>query len=147
MPLDERLGNLIKQAEQAVIGTKTHVLKPFSLTVPQYAALAVLAEQPGISGAHLARLCGVTAQAMNGVVTLLEQRGLVERIPSEDHAKVLLARLTSAGASTLHAADAVAVAVERQLAAAYSDEDRARLRSLLQTAIDTLSQIRQEAAP
>lgn len=146
MPLDERIGNVIKRAEQAVIAAKTAVLRPFGLTVPQYAALVALAEQPGISGARLARLCGVSAQAMNGVIGLLEQRGLIRREPSPDHGRVLLARLTRAGHALLRSADARAVAVERRLAAAYTGAEREQLCRLLETAVATLDEARQELA-
>ncbi len=71
LPFEQRLGTLIKQAEHALMAEKNRVLRPFGLTVPQYSALLILSEHPLISGARLARWCGVTAQAMNGVVNLL----------------------------------------------------------------------------
>ncbi|WP_322762471.1 MarR family transcriptional regulator [Frankia sp. Cr2] len=139
LPFEQRLGTLIKQAEQALIAEKSRVLHPFDLTVPQYSALLLLTENPGVSSARLARLVGVTAQAMNSVITLLEQRALVSRTPSPDHGKVLLIRLTRAGSALLRRADEQAVAVEQRLAAAFSQPDLARFREQLATAIEVLA--------
>jgi DNA-binding MarR family transcriptional regulator len=139
LPSALRLGNQIKQCEQALMAEKHRVLRPFDLTVPQYAALLVLSENPRISGAQLARRCGVTAQAMNGVVALLERRGLISRTRSEDHAKVLLLRLTRSGTAMLRKAYREAVAVERRLMDAFGPEQLEALRSLLGIAAATLS--------
>lgn len=146
LPSALRLGSQIKQCEQALIAEKQRVLRPFDLTVPQYAALLTLSESPRISGAQLARRCGVTAQAMNGVVALLERRGLVSRTPSEDHAKVLLLRLTRTGQALLRRADPQAVAVERRLMGAFSAAQLAELRGLLDTALKTLREPGADAA-
>lgn len=139
LPFEQRLGTLIKQAEQALMAEKNRVLRPFGLTVPQYSALLILSEQPAISSARLARLCGVTAQAMNGVVGLLEQRGLINRSQSADHAKVFLLGLTHAGAAVLKQADQEAVGVERRLADAYTAADLGQLRTHLAAAVGALS--------
>ena len=139
LPSTLRLGNQIKQCEQALIAEKHRVLKPFDLTVPQYAALLTLSENPRISGAQLARRCGVTAQAMNGVVALLERRGLISRTRSEDHAKVLLLRLTRNGTTLLRKADREAVAVERRLMDAFTPTQLDQLRALLTLATETLA--------
>ncbi|MBG0829221.1 MarR family transcriptional regulator [Planomonospora sp. ID67723] len=134
-----RLGNTIKRAEQALIAEKTRVLRPFGLTVPQYAALLTLSLAPGISGARLARLCLVTPQSMTTVLKTLESRRLIERRPSPDHAQVLVTRLTPEGQALFDRADAAAVAVERRLLEAYAPEERDLLRGLLDRAITTLS--------
>ncbi|HEY5834711.1 MarR family winged helix-turn-helix transcriptional regulator [Streptomyces sp.] len=142
-----RLGNQIKQCEQALVGEKHRVLRPFGLTVPQYAALLAVWESPQISGAQLARRCGVTAQAMNGVVALLEDRGLITRSHSADHAKVLLIRLTRSGRNLLRQADQAAIAVERRLMQAFTDSELDSLRVLLDTAIGALAAERPGAVP
>ena len=60
----ERLGLVIKRAEQALIAEKTRVLQEFHLTVPQYAVLLVLRQTSEASAAQLARACLVTPQTM-----------------------------------------------------------------------------------
>lgn len=139
IPTGLRLGNLIKQCEQALIAEKHRALHPFDLTVPQYAALLALSESPRISGAQLSRRCGVTPQAMNGVISLLEGRGLITRAKSEVHAKVLIIQLTPAGRALLRKADHEAVRVERRLMAVFTAEQLADFRAQLDTAIKALT--------
>ncbi|MDX6237473.1 MAG: hypothetical protein QOG10_2288, partial [Kribbellaceae bacterium] len=57
MSFEERLGSHLKRVEQELGVAKLAAVKPAGLTVPQYAALFVLDEQPGISAAELARRC------------------------------------------------------------------------------------------
>lgn len=139
LPTGLRLGNLIKQCEQALIAEKHRALHGFDLTVPQYAALLALSESPRISGAQLSRRCGVTPQAMNGVISLLEGRGLIVRTRSEVHAKVLIIQLTPGGRALLRKADQEAVQVEQRLMGAFTGEQLAEFREHLNTAIEALS--------
>ncbi|MFD7625021.1 MarR family winged helix-turn-helix transcriptional regulator [Streptomyces sp. NPDC059851] len=131
MPPEERIGSHVKRAEQALLAAKNTALKPSAVTVPQYAALLWLAEKPGISAAALARLCGVTPPTMTTVLKNLQERGLIERSPHEWHRNVLETRLTPEGRAVMEQADAAAVAVERALAAEFSDEERELLVQLL----------------
>jgi DNA-binding MarR family transcriptional regulator len=136
--LDARLGAFLKRAEQALIADKSRVLKPFGLSVPQYTVLHALSFAP-LSGAQLARVCGVTPQSMASLLSTMESKKLVERTPSDVHAQVLVARLTRTGQATFRKADAAALAVEAGLSAAFSPEEETSLRALLCRAIDTLS--------
>jgi DNA-binding MarR family transcriptional regulator len=131
MPADERLGLDIKRAEQALIAAKQAAVRPAGLTVPQYATLFALADNPGISGAALARACLVTPQAMTVVLKNLEERGLIERSPHPWHRNVLETRLTEAGRAALKAADERAVVIEREIADEFSAVEREQLRGLL----------------
>ncbi|KQC38807.1 MarR family transcriptional regulator [Frankia sp. ACN1ag] len=134
----ERLGLAIKRAEQVLIAEKTRVLRPFGLTVPQYAAMVAIAATPGISGARAARQCHVTPQTMAVVLAALEAKGLIERQPSDDHAQVLVTRLTRVGHALFRRADAAALAVEERLAAAFSDTELVTLRELLVRAAEAI---------
>ncbi|WP_256672983.1 MarR family winged helix-turn-helix transcriptional regulator [Nocardia cyriacigeorgica] len=131
MPADERIGSYVKRAEQALNAAKNAALKPAGVTVAQYAALLYLAENPGISAAALARLCGVTPPTMNTVLTNLVDRGLIERTPHAWHKNVLETRLTEAGEAVMRDADVRAVAVERAVAAGFTAGERQTLIDLL----------------
>jgi DNA-binding MarR family transcriptional regulator len=134
-----RLGHVIKRAEQALIAQKSAVLRPFDLTVPQYATLMTLSYSPGSSGAQLARACMVTPQTMATVLGNLETKGLIRRDPSSVHKKVLVTELTRSGRTVLADADAAARTVEDRLAAEFDREDREQLLSLLERAIKVLA--------
>ncbi|WP_088979314.1 MarR family winged helix-turn-helix transcriptional regulator [Micromonospora coxensis] len=131
MPPEERLGLDIKRAEQTLMSAKSAALRDSGLTVAQYAALSVLAGNPGISGAALARACLVTPQAMAAVLKTLEERALVARSRHPWHQHVLETRLTDAGRDLLAHADRAAVRIERRLADEFTAEERQALRDLL----------------
>jgi len=131
MSFEERLGSHLKRVEQELNSAKTAAVKPAGLTVPQYAALFVLDDQPGISAAELARRCLVTPQTMTTILRNLEAAGLVERTPHPLHRHVIETRSTPAGRKALDQADERAAAVERRLAAAFTADELDTLRSLL----------------
>ncbi|WP_158883268.1 MarR family winged helix-turn-helix transcriptional regulator [Amycolatopsis anabasis] len=136
--LETRLGTFLKRSEQALMAEKHRVLKPFGLSVPQYAALNALSVAP-LSGAQLARICYVTPQSMASLLSTLEAKKLIERTPSDVHAQVLVAKLTRSGHAVFRKANEAALAVEARLSAAFTDDEEKSLRELLQRAISTLS--------
>ena len=136
--LESRLGTFLKRSEQALMAEKARALRPFGLSVPQYAALNALSQAP-LSGAQLARLVYVTPQSMASLLATLETKGLIERTPSEVHAQVLVAKLTRAGHAVFRKANDAALAVEARLSAAFTPEEEESLRELLRRAIKTLT--------
>src|SRR5919109_1392057 len=97
-------GYLLRQAWNAFHGAMESALRNHGLTGAQYAVLSVLARDPGLSGADLARACNTTPQAMNGVLATLERDGLVERNPHPTHGRILQVTLTPEGERRLEAA-------------------------------------------
>lgn len=131
LPIDERIGHHIKRAEQELIAVKNAVLRPVGLNVPQYTVLLVLSEEPGLSGAALARRCLVTPQTMSTVLATLASKGLVSRQSHPVHTHIQEARLTRKGRAALSQADKAAVEVEEELGGVFTDEEHAQLRELL----------------
>ena len=131
LPISERLGGDLKQVVDDLMTVKAAAVKPAGLTVPQYAALLGLYDNPGITAAALARLCHVTPQTMTTILQNLEAGGLIVRTPHPWHRNMLETRLTEAGQAAFEVADARASATEIRLAKEFTDEERATLRSLL----------------
>ncbi|KAA2254977.1 MarR family transcriptional regulator [Solihabitans fulvus] len=139
MPASERLGLDIKRTEQELMAVKHTAMKAAGLTVPQYSALFLLADNPGISAAALARASMVTPQTMATVLRNLEDGGLIERTPHPWHGNVLETRLTEKGLAALDEADARASAIEGRLSAEFTAEERDTLRALLGRCVQVLS--------
>ena len=97
LSLADRPGYLLKRAHQAFCTATDAALRPHGVTNAQYAALAILEQAEGLSGAELARRCFVTPQTMNEIVVGLERSGLVARRPHATHGRVLEASLTQRG--------------------------------------------------
>lgn len=140
LPVEQRIGHHLKRAEQALMARKSRALRAVDLTVPQYNALLVLADHPGLSGAQLARRCYVTPQTMASLLANLESKSLVTRTVSTVHSQVMQTALTRHGRALLRKADRLAVTIEAGLADAYSPDDRAALVRLLEQAAIVLAE-------
>ncbi|MFB4318595.1 MarR family winged helix-turn-helix transcriptional regulator [Actinomadura sp. 21ATH] len=89
----------VMRAQQLLLGLVEAALKPFGLTFAAYEALRLLAfARTGTlpMGKVGARLMVHPASVTN-VIGRLERRGLVERRPSPDDRRVVLAAITPAG--------------------------------------------------
>jgi DNA-binding MarR family transcriptional regulator len=116
-------GYLLRQAWYAFRTAMDAVLREVGLTGPQYAALSVLARDPGLSGADLARACNTTAQAMNGVLGTLERAALVDRHAHPAHGRILQVFLTDEGRRRLDRATPRVREVERSAESSLTDQD------------------------
>ena len=135
---DESLGKLLKRSEQTLLRAKSAAVKTVGLTLPQYVALAELAERPGITGAELARACLVSPQAMMVVLKAMEEQGLVERTQHPRHQTVLEIHLTSVGREALSAARKRAEPIEQRITNALSRSEIETLRALLRRCIEAI---------
>jgi DNA-binding MarR family transcriptional regulator len=135
-----RIGFLIKRAQAVLHEAMVDALAPLRLTIPQYAALTALREEPGLSNADLSRRAFVTPQTMHAVLADLENRELLVRHPHPEHRRVLRAELTRSGRRLLQTAALAVDAVEDRMLRDLSDTSRSRLASGLATCIDALGE-------
>jgi len=133
------VGYVLKQAASALRAAMDMALRPMELSVPQYACLELLGQQPGLSSAELARGVFVTRQSMHGVLRGLQDRGLLTRPDSAPHGRALPTRLTPAGRRRLHAASTAVRAVEQQMLTPLPPTAQRRLRDDLATCASTLT--------
>ena len=129
--MEERLGYELKRAQQAFRGALDGALGELGLSAAQYAALAALEDDPGLSSAELARRSFVTAQTMHGLVGGLERAGLVERRAHPAHGRILETTLTEEGLRRLGEAHRRVRAIEARMARGLSKQERAQLFGLL----------------
>jgi len=135
--VDERVGYVLKRVQQALRVAMDEVLRRRGLTTAQYAALSVLEEAPGLSGAELARRCFVTPQTMNEIVAHLEVAGLVERRRGDD-ARVLRAALTAAGLDLVGVCHQAVAVIEERMVSGLSPRERQQLLGGLHRCVDAL---------
>ena len=125
------MGYELKRVQHTLRLAMDEALREAGVTTPQYAAMGVLAEEPGLSNARLARRSFVTPQTMNQILARLEASGLVERRGHPEHGRVLQAFLTREGTGLLEeCAWRVDLVEERMVSRLTEDERRALLRSL-----------------
>ena len=137
----DRPGWLLKRAQDALNAAMTAALREYGATLPEYAVLTALAEEPGLSNADLARRAFVTPQTMNQVLRELEHRGWVSRHPHPGHGRILQAELTADGGRTLSACHQAVDAVEGRMLAGLGPAERRQLAAALRSCIDGLSAV------
>lgn len=121
----------LKRTQHSLRLRMDEVLKPLGLTTPQYAVLAQLELKPGMSSAALARAAFITSQTMHAMVLNLEKQKLLERSPDPQHGRILRAELSSQGQALVQRAHASILAVEGQMLASLSSENKALFEALL----------------
>ena len=135
---EPRFSYLIGRIDRGLRKRLLAVLEEFDLSIPEYAALSVLRNRPGLSNAQLARRSLITPQSMIHVIGNLERRDLIVREVDPIHARILRARLTESGASILKSARTSVDKLETELLLGVPAEHREIVVSALTTVMQRL---------
>ncbi|MEU2035570.1 MarR family winged helix-turn-helix transcriptional regulator [Nocardia amamiensis] len=138
VPVEEYVCTRIRRAEQALMGHHETVLRTYGLTMTQYTVLLTLSREDDMSGAQLARACGVTQQSMATVLAGMQNKGLIDRNPSPVHAKVMIATLSPAGRDLLERAYQEVIVLERALTDRFTPDEHKLFCEFLDRATATL---------
>ncbi|WP_243788488.1 MarR family winged helix-turn-helix transcriptional regulator [Saccharopolyspora gloriosae] len=128
---ERRPGYLVKRVQQLLRHECDRELRDGGVTISQYAVLRALDEHPGASSAELARLCFVTRQSLQDVLSGLRSNGLVEVADRPTTGRARPARLTPLGVQRLARAGEVMASVEDRMLAGFGAEERDLLSGLL----------------
>ena len=71
------------------------LLRPEGVTTAQLAVLKAIRDEPGASGAQLARACYVTPQSAQALLKSLEDGGWIVRTKDKVNDRILIAKLTA----------------------------------------------------
>jgi DNA-binding MarR family transcriptional regulator len=122
---------LLKQVELAARSQLDDLLRPAEVTALQYTALTVLERRPGLSSAQLARNSFVTTQSMADMVTVLLDRGLIDRHRDPADRRRLVIGLTAAGQELIRQYRGKIAELERQMLAGLDEQQAGELRRYL----------------
>lgn len=140
MRVSEHLLAKLKRAQWAARNALDADLARIGLTIPQFLALAHIADNADVSGAELARMCSVTPQAIVSIVARLRDAGLIHRVPAAGGGRSLTMRLTEKGADLIKTAFAHGYAIERYILEVLGAEAYEQLHSSLDRMTDALSE-------
>jgi DNA-binding MarR family transcriptional regulator len=129
--VEGHIGFLLVQVWHALSAAMDTALRPHGLTPPQYGVLSVLARDPGLSGADLARALSTTPQATNEVLATLERKHMIERRPHPTHGRILQATLTDEGRRRLQAANPAVRALEAAIEDGFAADEIATVKTWL----------------
>jgi DNA-binding MarR family transcriptional regulator len=128
---DEPLGFLLYRTMAALRPQVAAELKPLGLGLPEFVCMRILAKNPGLTGAELARGTHVSAQAMNQLLHGLEERGALSRPASTPPGRAMPARLTRRGQALLKRADAAVQVADQRILTRLTADDQRQLKRLL----------------
>ena len=128
---ERSVGYLVKRVQQGLRRRCDAALKPTGLSMAQYAALRALAEHPDASAAELARLCFVTRQSLQDVLTGLRAAGLVETVDAPPRGRSRSLSLTRLGTRRLSAAHDAVFAVQATMLQGISAREQRSVADVL----------------
>ncbi|MEZ0363136.1 MarR family winged helix-turn-helix transcriptional regulator [Mycobacterium sp. pUA109] len=131
MELTDNILWLLKQAFYFSLTSVNEAISQHGVSTAQIGLLRQLANEPGLSGAELARRLLITPQGVQLALTALERRGLVERKQDPRHGRILQAYLTEEGRAVTSAVLADALAAHAKVFGVLTDDEQATLRALL----------------
>jgi DNA-binding MarR family transcriptional regulator len=135
---EEATGYLVKRVQQSLRRRCDAALRPTGLSMAQYAALRALADHPDASASELARLCFVTRQSLQDLLSTLRSAGFVKDANRPPRGRARALELTSVGTKRLAAADTAVVSVESAMVDGISSAARRQLAASLTRCADNL---------
>jgi DNA-binding MarR family transcriptional regulator len=133
-----RVLSTLRRADLAMLAVKEPPLRKIGTSGSLYAVLMNLQVRPGQTAAELARVVGVTPQAVQPLVAKLVERGMIERRAHARHASVQELHLTEAGQQEAARADRILADLDDHLRRCMGDDDYDRLADLLDAVITHL---------
>src|SRR5690349_1213117 len=136
MELTDNILWLLKQAFYYSLTTINEAMREHGVSTAQIGVLRQLANEPGLSGAELARRLLISPQGVQLALTSLERQGLVERKQDPQHGRILQAYLTDRGRSVTSAVLADAIAAHEQVFGVLSPDEQQTLHDLLARVVE-----------
>lgn len=136
MELTDNILWLLKQAFYFSLNSVNDAIAPHGVTTAQIGLLRQLANEPGLSGAELARRLLITPQGVQLALTALERRGLVERKQDPQHGRIRQAYLTDEGRAVVSAVVADALEAHTRVFGVLSIEEQQTLHDLLSRVVE-----------
>jgi len=113
-------------------------LRPQGVTTAQLQVLYAIRNEPGASGAQLARSCYMTPQSAQSLLKVLEEGGWIVRVKDKVNDRILVAQLTRSGEELLETAEKAARVIEKKVWKDVSDEAVGALNRVLEQCLGNL---------
>lgn len=137
---DESCGLLIKQINSALEKNVNNVLRKQDLTFAQITALLAIRDCPEqkISLKELEKILHVAQSTTAGIISRLEQKGLVTGLGDSSDKRIKLVQMTPRGETCCKEAEQNMQEAEKKLLSGLTETERSIFKSLLQKVRDTL---------
>ena len=136
MELTDKILWLLKQAFHFSLTSINEAISSHGVTTAQIGLMRQLANEPGLSGAELARRLLISPQGTQLALSALERRGLVERKQDPQHGRILQAYLTDEGRAVTSAVLADALAAHESVFGVLTSDEQRQLHDLLARVVE-----------
>lgn len=130
-PLSDSVGYLLRRAQVAVFQRFFELFAEVDIRPAQYAALAVIERNPGLSQTRLAEALGIKKTNLVTLIDALEERGLARRMAAKNDRRLHALFLTPKGAAFVRQLHRIDAEVEQGISKVLKDVERRRLRDAL----------------
>ncbi|MCV7173407.1 MarR family transcriptional regulator [Mycobacterium manitobense] len=127
---------LLKQAWYFSLTSVNDAVSEHGVSTAQIGVLRQLSDEPGLSGAELARRLLISPQGVQLALTALEKRGLVQRKQDPQHGRILQAFLTDQGRMVAAAVVNDAIAAHDRVFGVLTKAEQETLRQLLSRVVE-----------
>jgi DNA-binding MarR family transcriptional regulator len=115
--------------------------KPYVITPPQWGALSLLLAQDGLTIGTMSQMRGVDAATGTGIITRLEQNGLLERRHDREDRRVVKVYLTEEGRDIANTLAGPVEQFDHSMKRGFSEGELDRLQAHLQQIIANVSEL------
>ena len=115
--------------------------KPYVITPPQWGALSLLLAQDGLTIGTMSQMRGVDAPTATGIITRMEQNGLVERRHDREDRRVVKVYLTDEGRDISHTLVSSVEHFEQSMKRGFAESEMDRFLLQLQQLIANAAEI------
>jgi DNA-binding MarR family transcriptional regulator len=136
MELTDNILWLLKQAFHFSLTTVNDAISGHGVTTAQIGLMRQLANEPGLSGAELARRLLISPQGVQLALAALERRGLVERKQDPQHGRIMQAYLTDEGRAVTSAVLTDALAAHERVFGVLTGDEQRLLQDLLARVVE-----------
>lgn len=134
--LDSLIGYQMRRAGASMGADYAWFAGPDRLRPSQLTALGIIADNPGVHASTVGSLLRVARANMVQLVSVLVERGLVERRSSPSDKRVVELHLTDAGVAAAAAAKTFMAEHEARMTAHLTERQRVQLHDLLRRVAD-----------
>ena len=131
-------GHLLHRAEQRAEEVFAALLDDDNVTLRQFAVLAAVAEQAGLTQTDLVRITGIDRSTLADMMSRMEKKGLIAREKSSEDKRAKSVRLTGKGRARMGDAAPHAMAADEAILNALPKNKRRAFLETLQGLVATI---------
>lgn len=129
--LETLLGYNVRRAALVIIGEFMEQMAQYDLRTVDFSVLSLITHNPGITSRQLCNTLGIQAPNLVNMISALEKRDLITRLPHPNDRRAVGLHLTETGEHIMRKAEKTAVKLELEAAPRLTAEDRKTLMKLL----------------